>query len=98
VVTNPYDLERAREQALRIRQYHHPNIIRCLDSFTESESRHILVLERCSDDLRGFITFVKARKRISMSLSGFSPTSSKGWWRFTAGTKSTKTSSLRKFS
>ena len=62
MVTNPYDLERAREQALRIRQYHHPNIIRCLDSFTESESRHILVLERCSDDLRGFINFCQGKK------------------------------------
>lgn len=53
------DLEKAKEEALRLKSYHHKNIVRYVDSFvqeTDYGRAHFLIMENCDGgELRGFI-------------------------------------------
>ena len=59
------DLESAREEAQRLKQYHHKNIVRYVDNFIQNLGfrTHYLIMENCSGgELRGFIKENSAKK------------------------------------
>ena len=60
---NVADIGRAAEEADRLKQYHHKNIVRYVDSFVQSVDLgevHVLIMENCSEgDLRAFINKTK---------------------------------------